>query len=114
MNILQHFALILISIAIVSGQYYMSSPVFAGGFSPFQQQFGGFQAGGFSPFQQQFGGWQAGGFSTAGYPGFSSFNQGYYDEPTTHVHYHQRSGGFGNILGDISQRDILAGKYKMH
>ena len=99
MNILQHFALILISIAIVSGQYYMSSPVFAGGLSPFQQQFGG---------------WQAGGFSTAGYPGFSSFNQGYYDEPTTHVHYHQRSGGFGNILGDISQRDILAGKSKMY
>ena len=111
MKILQHFAVFLIAVTIVSSQYYMGSPVFAGGFSPSQQQFGGgWQAGGFSPFQQQFGGgWQAGGFSTAGYPGFSSFNQGYYDEPTTHVHYHQRSGGFGNILGDINQRDVLAG-----
>lgn len=98
MKILQHFAVFLISVTIVTGQFYMGGPEYGGGFSPFGQQ--------------QFGGWQAGGFSTAGYPGFSSFNQGYYNEPTTHVHYHQRSGGFGNILGDISHRDIIAGQYK--
>lgn len=46
--------------------------------------------------------------------GFSSFyNQGFYEDPRVHVHYHQpaySAGGFGGgLFGGISQRDIFSG-----